>query len=106
MNINIVKLLPIFFALTVTSCTDGEDDAAYEADPQISVPENLRSDELAVSLFREVVQEYAGNVVISPKGAEAVLRMLKQGARGEVAAELASLSMGEPEVKIPQAARQ
>ncbi len=98
MNINIVKLLPIFFALTVTSCTDGEDDAVYEADPQISVPENLRSDELAVSLFREVVQEYAGNVVISPKGAEAVLRMLKQGARGEVAAELASLSMGEPDV--------
>ena len=90
--------LPWGIALVVTSCIPGKEAPPHEADPQITVPQNMCSDALAVSLFCETVKVQPGNVVISPAGAEAVLRMLQQGARGEVAAELAALPMGAADV--------
>lgn len=47
----------------------------------------------AVDMFRHVVQEQPGNVVFSPASVEGVLRLLKQGARGETARELEQLRM-------------
>lgn len=49
----------------------------------------------ALDMFRQVVQEQKGNVVFSPASLEGVLRLLKQGARGETLRELDSLSMPE-----------
>ena len=48
---------------------------------------------LGVDVFRQVVKEQKGNVVFSPASLEGVLRLLKQGARGETLKELQSLSM-------------
>lgn len=48
---------------------------------------------LGVDVFRQVVKEQKGNVVFSPASVEGVLRLLKQGARGETLKELQGLSM-------------
>ena len=59
----------------------------------------LRSDELALRMFAQLAQEQQGNIVFSPAGAEALLRMLKEGAAGQTRAEMDALPpMGEADV--------
>lgn len=58
-----------------------------------------QTDDFAIQMFRSLATTQEGNIVFSPTGAEAVLRLLQQGAAGETAAELASLPMGKRTMK-------
>ena len=55
------------------------------------VPARVESDAFALQAFRHLLAEQQGNVVFSPAGLEGVLKLLQQGARGKVEAELAAL---------------
>ena len=62
--------------------------------------ENVKStDSFAVQMFSTLAATQEGNVVFSPASAEAVLHLLKQGARGATATELNALPMGKQGVK-------
>lgn len=64
--------------------------------PRPEAAAELRSDELALRMFAQIAQEQQGNIVFSPAGAEALLRMLKEGAAGQTRAEMDALPpMGE-----------
>ncbi len=58
-----------------------------------------QTDSFAIQMFSILAATQEGNTVYSPAGAEAVLQLLKQGARGSTAAELNSLPMGKPGIK-------
>lgn len=87
----------IFIALAL-GCNPTEAQAPYEADPQIPAPAQVQSDAFALDMFRALIKEQRGNVVFSPACLEGTLKLLKQGARGQSAAELASLPLGQASV--------
>lgn len=96
----------ILCALMLCACTRniaGNDSAsenpAAETLVMPPVPASVESDAFALQAFRHLLAEQQGNVVFSPAGLEGVLKLLQQGARGKVAAELAALPMGRGEGK-------
>lgn len=87
--------------LLLVSCSRVPEDAValpYEADPKLQVSGQLKSDAFALVLFREILREQPGNVVFSPAGVENLLRLVRQGARGQSAEALDALPMGQPGV--------
>lgn len=84
------RIITALLSLSFFSCTP-----SHEEEPVIPPPTELRSDAFALDVFRTLVQENAGNVTFSPAGLESLLRVLQHGARGETAAELAALPMGD-----------
>ena len=84
------RIITALLSLSFFSCTP-----SHEEEPVIPSPAELRSDAFALDVFRTLVQENAGNVTFSPAGLESLLRVLQHGARGETAAELAALPMGD-----------
>lgn len=79
--------------------TDSDSESiTYEADPVVAeAPEQC--DALAVDMFRLLVEQENGNIVFSPASAEAVLHLLRAGARGDTAAELNALPYGKQGVQ-------
>lgn len=78
--------------LTATLLTLGTFATATDSAP-------APADAFAVQMFSTLAKEQKGNIVFSPASLEAVLRLLKQGARGNTAAELAALPMGKTGIK-------
>ena len=86
-------------ALAVCGCTPSGCQPSYEAEPTLAVPAQLQSDAFAINVFRELAQHHKGNITFSPASLESMLRLLQQGARGVTARELATLPMGQPDVR-------
>ena len=74
-------------------CLGGQ--AQEEVAPQMQYAEATASTDFAVDMFRSLAQRMQGNLIYSPAGIETVLNLLKQGARGNTAAELNSLPLGQ-----------
>ena len=99
-------ILPLSCAL-FSACTGTKaaaEPTATEQKTRVSYAaarqENVKStDSFAVQMFRTLAEKQQGNVVFSPASVEAVLHLLKQGARGATAAELNALPMGKQGVK-------
>ncbi len=72
--------------------------AAAEPAPQ--------TDEFAIQMFSTLAATQKGNIVFSPSGTEAVLHLLRQGAAGETADELAALPLGKQGIKTTITPRQ
>lgn len=77
-----------------------------EEEPSITAPAQPRADALAVTMFRDLVKENAGNVVFSPASAESLLRLMQQAAQGQTRAELDALPMGAQGVETAISPRQ
>ncbi len=88
-------MLTTILSALALGCHPTEAQAPYEADPQISAPAQVQSDAFALDMFRELIKEQRGNVIFSPACLEGTLQLLRQGARGESAAELAALPLGK-----------
>lgn len=91
----------ILCALMLCACTRNivGNDSSAEPLTMPPVPASVESDAFALQAFRHLLTEQQGNVVFSPAGLEGMLKLLQQGARGKVAAELAALPMGRGEGK-------
>lgn len=77
-----------------------------EEEPSLTAPAQPQADALAVTMFRDIVKENAGNVVFSPASAESQLRLLRLAAQGQTRAELDALPMGEQGVNTAISPRQ
>lgn len=95
-----MKKIPacILCALALASCSPVEPHKGTPVDV-LQAPASVESDAFALQAFRLLLSEQKGNVVFSPAGLEAVLKLLQQGARGKLAEELAALRMGTGEGK-------
>lgn len=78
-------------------------DPPYEADPALAADAAPEEDRFALDMFRELVGAREGNVVFSPASAEALLRLLREGAAGETRAQIDALPFGRR--NVPSAMR-
>lgn len=94
MKLSSVKTLLVLCLLLPLSCHVSP--PMTERMPRTEAVAELKSDALALRMFAQITQGQQGNVVFSPAGAEALLRMLKEGAAGQTRAEMDALPpMGE-----------
>lgn len=86
----------ILAVLALAGLSLGHNCHAQEAPAaDVQSQEAAASNTFAVDVFRNLAQTQPGNLVFSPTGLEAILRLLQQGARGETAAELNALPLGQ-----------
>ncbi len=89
------NLLYTLCAALALGCSVSDARPHRETEPRLQVTAQVESDALALNVFRELAKEQQGSIAFSPASLEGLLRLLKQGARGQSAAELEALPMGK-----------
>ena len=101
------KVFTLMYFMGLVGCSQSMEDTAAQSlgqpdiTPTVAMQANAcpATDSFAVQVFSALAAAQKDNFVFSPASLEAVLRLLQQGARGNTAAELATLPMGTPSVR-------